>query len=119
MTLTRFGRLCLSLPGAAMAVQWGGSHVFKIGAKMFALGNQAGGDTAFVFKAAPLTFQILLEQRLAERAPYLPRGNWVMVAASGKLPDADLAAYLYQSYRMVAGSLPKAARRELSLTEPA
>ncbi len=113
MTLTRFGKLCLGLPGATMVVQWGGSHVFKVGGKMFALGHHTEAGASFVFKATPLSFAILLEQRQATRAPYLRRGNWVMVPAGGGMPDAELRSYIVQSYQTVTARLSQAARQRL------
>jgi predicted DNA-binding protein (MmcQ/YjbR family) len=89
-------------------IQWGGAHVHKVGGKVFAI----GGEDGVVFKATSLSYTLLLEQGLGTRAPYLPRGNWVRVAA---LPEDELLAYLGESYRLVAASLTRAVRRELGL----
>ncbi len=42
MTLEEFDALCRDLPGAEMVVQWGQSHVYKIGGKVFAIGRRGG-----------------------------------------------------------------------------
>jgi predicted DNA-binding protein (MmcQ/YjbR family) len=112
--LDAFDKFCAGLPGSHMVVQWGGSHVHKVGAKMFAIGGGFSGEDSYVFKTTPLAFQILREQGLATRAPYLPRGNWLRVegdAMSGK----DIFAHIEQSYRMIAASLTRAERAKLGL----
>jgi predicted DNA-binding protein (MmcQ/YjbR family) len=115
VNLTRFDKLCKSMPGATMVIQWGDSHVYKICGKLFALANKWNGETAFVLKASPLSYQILLEQGIATRAPYLARGNWLQIANPTTLPDADLAAYIKQSYQIIAAKLPKAVKAEIGL----
>jgi predicted DNA-binding protein (MmcQ/YjbR family) len=96
-------------------VQWHGTHVFKIGEKMFAFANVEAGAPYFVFKTAPLSFEILLEQGMAIRAPYLPRGHWVRVTGARAMKDADLAGYLKQSYEIVLAGLSKPTRAALGL----
>lgn len=117
MKLAAFDRFCKRLPGSEYVVQWGGSHVHKVGGKLFALASdwmRGGEDFAYIFKAAPMAFEILLEQGVAARAPYLRRGYWVIVE-SAALPDADLRGYIADSHRIVAASLTKAARARLGL----
>jgi len=89
-------------------VQWGESHVHKVGPKLFAIGNLT--DDGFVFKATPLGFEMLLEQGQASRAPYLRRGHWVHVAPSA-LKRAELFEYLAESHRLAVAALTRAARR--------
>jgi predicted DNA-binding protein (MmcQ/YjbR family) len=111
-TLAAFDAFCRGLPGANFVVQWGESHVHKVGGKLFAIGNLT--DAGFVFKATPLGFTLLLEQGLAERAPYLRRGHWVHVAPR-VLKQAELFSYLRESHRLAVASLTRAQRRELGL----
>jgi predicted DNA-binding protein (MmcQ/YjbR family) len=111
-SLAAFDAFCQGLPGASIIVQWGESHVHKVGGKLFAIGNLS--DEGFVFKATPLAFTMLLEQGLASRAPYLTRGHWVHVAPSA-LKRAQLFEYLHESHRLAVASLTRAARRELGL----
>jgi predicted DNA-binding protein (MmcQ/YjbR family) len=113
MNLAAFDAFCLALPGSTRVVQWGDSHVFKVGDKIFALGN-GQSETYFIFKTTPLSFQILLEQGIAVRAPYLPRGGWVKVMA-GRMPAKDLRDYIAQSHRMIAAALPKPVRERLGV----
>ena len=39
MKLNDFNQFCNSLPNTTYSVQWRGSHVWKIGGKIFAIGN--------------------------------------------------------------------------------
>ena len=112
--LAAFDKFCAKLPGSHMVVQWGGSHVHKVGPKMFAVGGGFSGEDAYVFKAMPLAFQVLREQELATRAPYLPRGNWLRVEG-GAMSGKELFAHIEQSYRMIAATLTKAEKARLGL----
>lgn len=93
-------------------VQWGGSHVHKVGGKVFAIGNFTG-EAAYVFKASPLSFEVLRAQGVAARPPYLRRGTWLQVTDG--VPDAELKGLLRQSYEIVVASLTKAAWTELGI----
>jgi predicted DNA-binding protein (MmcQ/YjbR family) len=115
MNLSRFDAACQGLPGAKKVVQWHGTHVFKVGEKMFAFANVEAGVPYFVFKATPLRFEILLEQGVAIRAPYLPRGHWVRVTGARAMKDADLAAYLRDSHQIVLAGLSRPKRESLGL----
>jgi predicted DNA-binding protein (MmcQ/YjbR family) len=115
MNLAQFDKLCKSLPSTTMVIQWSDSHVHKIGGKLFAMAHAWEGKTAFILKATPLSYQILLEQNIATRAPYLTRGNWLQIINPTKLSDADLTSYIRQSYQLIASKLPKATRAEIGL----
>ena len=108
---------CLGLTGATFVVQWGGTHVFKVGGKIFAL---AGGvvdrrDGGYMFKASDMAFELLVEAGLARPAPYLARAKWVQLLDNDALPDSELAAYLNQAHALVAAKLTRAMRRTLGL----
>ena len=53
-------------------MQWGGSQVWKVGGKVFAIGGWSDGDEPFVtFKVSDLAYDILREQPGCRPAPYL------------------------------------------------
>jgi len=112
-----FEAACLGLPGTARVVQWGGSSVYKVGGRIFALiGFGPAGDwTAYNFKASDMAFELLVEHGLARPAPYLARAKWVQLERQDALPDADLAAYLRQAHALAAARLTKAERSRLGL----
>jgi predicted DNA-binding protein (MmcQ/YjbR family) len=111
-SLAAFDAFCRGLPGANFIVQWGDSHVHKVGPKLFAIGNLS--DEGFVFKASPLAFEVLLEQGVASRAPYLRRGYWMHVAPRA-LKRAELFEHLRVSHSLAVAALTRAQRRELGL----
>ena len=71
---------CLSLPGATVSIQWGGTHVFKVGGKIFAMTE--GEVWGLAFKASDMTFELLCEQELARPAPYLQRAKWLQLPSA-------------------------------------
>ena len=46
MTRDEFNAFCGGLPAATHVVQWGGSDVWKVGGKMFAVCGWAEGEVA-------------------------------------------------------------------------
>ena len=103
MTYDEFNAFCCALPATTYVVQWGGSHVWKVGGKVFAIGGWADGEPGFTFKATELSYEILKDQPGLRPAPYLAsRGmKWIQHYATPGLPDGDLKEYLRQSHRIV------------------
>lgn len=118
MTPAAFDAFCRSLPAVTHVNQWGGSDVYKVGGKIFAIAAAFGPDhgVAYTFKASDMAFELLIEQKLARPAPYLARAKWVQLTSQTALKDADLEAYLAQAHALVAARLTKAARGTLGLT---
>jgi predicted DNA-binding protein (MmcQ/YjbR family) len=124
-----FDALCLSLPAATYVNQWGGSHVYKVGGKVFAIapgwsarGHGAGpsggagkGEPAYIFKVSDMAFELLIEHGLAHPAPYLGRAKWVELNSTDALSDADLEAYIRQAHGLIAARLTRAVRKALAL----
>ncbi|MFN3172086.1 MAG: MmcQ/YjbR family DNA-binding protein [Hyphomicrobiales bacterium] len=130
MDRAAFDALCQSLPATFMVVQWGKSHVWKVGDetknKSFALstywvGKDADpdkdGQHALVFKVTPMSFEMLTQQPGIMQAPYFARGAWVRVTDESPLSDDDLAAYIREAHRIMAGGLTKKLQAELGLTD--
>ncbi|MCG8510523.1 MAG: MmcQ/YjbR family DNA-binding protein [Rhodospirillales bacterium] len=115
MTYEEFNAFCGSLPATTHVVQWGGSHVWKVGGKVFAIGGWADGEEAFTFKTSELSYEILREQPGLRPAPYLAsRGmKWIQHYASPGLSDEELKDYLTQSHKIVSQGLPKKTQRAL------
>ncbi len=117
MTYDEFNAFCGALPVTSYVMQWGGSHVWKVGAKVFAIGGWADGEEAYTFKVSEISFEILGDQPGLRPAPYLAsRGmKWIQHYASPGLVDADLKDYLRESHRIVALGLSKKRQRDLGL----
>ncbi|MER9300140.1 MmcQ/YjbR family DNA-binding protein [Mesorhizobium sp. M0621] len=118
MTLDDYNGFCASLPATSHVVQWGGAHVWKVGAKVFAIGGWDQGQQLFVtFKCSEIAYDVLKEQPGLRPAPYLAsRGmTWIQRRTSQSMDDAALKDYLRESHRLVALKLTKQARKELGL----
>lgn len=117
MKLKDFDKFCQSLPAATFVQQWGDSHVWKVGGKVFAIGGFADTADSFTFKTTPLDFEILKEQKGLRGAPYLAsRGlKWIQHYDAPGLTDKQLRNYIELSYRIVAAGLSKKKRLELGI----
>lgn len=119
MTYDEFNAFCAGLPAATHVVQWGGSDVWKVGGKVFAIGGwDKGKDPAYTFKVSEIAYEVLKDQPGLRPAPYLAsRGlKWIQHHAAPGLSDADLRDHLRDSHRMVAGGLTRKLRKELNLS---
>ena len=120
MTYDEFNTFCRSLSATTHVVQWGGSDVWKIGGKVFAIGGWGdGGEARFTFKVSEIAFEVLKEQPGLRPAPYLAsRGfSWIQHYQSPGLSDSDLKDYLCESYRLVSLGLSKKKQRALGLNQ--
>ncbi|MGR7993593.1 MmcQ/YjbR family DNA-binding protein [Xanthobacter sp. ZOL 2024] len=118
MTYEEFNAFCASLPAATHVVQWGGSHVWKVGGKVFAIGGwQEDVEARFTFKVSDLSYEVLQEQPGLRPAPYLAsRGlKWIQHYAEPGLSDAELRNYIRQSHQIVSQGLSKKMRAALGL----
>jgi predicted DNA-binding protein (MmcQ/YjbR family) len=107
---------CCSLPYSTTVVQWGGSHVWKVGGKMFAIFSYPNiGGTGITFKCSPMSFELLKMQKGCRPAPYLAsRGMlWIQRTSDEELDDSGLKIYIKESYRLVFEALPKKRKAEL------
>ncbi len=120
MTRDEFNGFCRGLPAVTHVVQWGGSDVWKVGGKMFAVCGWSEGEVpGITFKVSPVSFEILKHVEGVRPAPYLAsRGLlWVQRHAAGGLSDAELREYLTRSYRLVADGLSAKRRRDLGIPD--
>jgi predicted DNA-binding protein (MmcQ/YjbR family) len=118
MTYDDFNQFCASLPATTHVVQWGGSDVWKVGGKVFAIGGwDAGREPHFTFKVSDVAYEFLKQQPGLRPAPYLAsRGlKWIQQYDRPGLSDAELCDYLRESHRIVAAGLTRKLRRELRL----
>ncbi len=117
MTYDEYNAFCGALPATTHVVQWGGSHVWKVGGKVFAIGGWADDRPAFTFKVTPIAYEMLQEEPGLRPAPYLAsRGmKWIQHYAEPGLSHQDLKAYLKQSHFIVSQGLSKKKRKELGL----
>ena len=118
MTYDEYNEFCRSLTATSYVVQWGGSHVWKVGGKVFAIGGwEKSGGPAFSFKTSDLNFEILKDEPGYRPAPYLAsRGmKWIQMFESAHGDNSQIKKYLESSYRIVSSSLTKKKQKELGL----
>ena len=120
MTYDEFNSFCGSMTATSHVVQWGGSDVWKVGGKVFAIGGwDDGGDPRFTFKVSEIAYEMMKDQPGLRPAPYLAsRGmKWIQHYEKPGLADDQLGDYLRESYRIVSLGLAKKRQRELGLNQ--
>jgi len=109
MTREEVEACALALPATTKVIQWGGSDVFKVGGKVFAICNEG-----LSFKVTEIGFEVLTSDGLGRQAPYCAKGQWVNIALD-RLDSADAAGWLATAHSLIAGKLTRKARAELGL----
>jgi predicted DNA-binding protein (MmcQ/YjbR family) len=115
-----YNNFCRSLPATTYVVQWGNSHVWKVGGKVFAIGGMGKADKpAFTFKVSDLNFDVLSGQPGFRPAPYLAsRGmKWIQQYDVPESEIEELKYYLTESHRIVSLGLTKKKQKELDLNQ--
>lgn len=117
MIYDQFNAFCRALPATTYVKQWGGSDVWKVGGKVFAIGGWAGDAPAFTFKVSETSYELLKTMPGLRPAPYLAaRGmTWIQHYARPGLSVPALKGYLVQSHRIVTAGLSRKLRRQLGL----
>ena len=120
MTYEDFNAYCASLPATTHVVQWGGSDVWKVGGKVFAIGGWDEGPTSptrITFKVSEIAFEALKDQPGLRPAPYLAsRGlSWIQHFEPPGLDDDGLRDHIKASHALVAAGLSKKKQRALGL----
>lgn len=118
MTHEEFNSFCGALPATSYVVQWGGSHVWKVGGKVFAIGSGSrAGEPAYSFKVSENNFHFLKNKQDYRPAPYLAsRGfTWIQQFDATAAEDEALRYYLQESHRIVSSGLSKKRQKALGL----
>lgn len=120
MDYKQFNHFCDAMPATSYVNQWGGSHVWKVGGKVFAIGGWFEGDQpAYTFKTSPLNFDILKDEAGFRPAPYMAsRGmKWIQQYDFDADKADQLKYYIEESYRLVSLGLSKKKQKELGLNQ--
>lgn len=116
MTLDDYNAHCRSLGLTTHVVQWGGSHVWKVAGKLFAVASQSDrepdADPYVTFKTSEMSYDLLKDAPGCRPAPYLAsRGmKWIQRTGPQTLDDSALRDYISESRRLVIAGLPRKAR---------
>jgi predicted DNA-binding protein (MmcQ/YjbR family) len=120
VTHDEFNAFCRAKAHTTYVVQWGGSHVWKVAGKLFALGttNKEGGP-AYTFKTSEMNYHFLSQAPGYKPAPYMAsRGMlWIQQHQSPAENDEELRYYLNESYRLVTLGFSKKKQRELGFNQ--
>jgi predicted DNA-binding protein (MmcQ/YjbR family) len=112
MTREEVEACALALPQATRVVQWGGSDVYKVGGKVFAVCGLQGG---LAFKVSEIGFMVLTEDGgPARQAPYFAKGGWVIVDLDD-LEAEDAAGWLATAHSLICAKLTRKVRAELGI----
>jgi len=117
LNLSHYNAFCASLSASEHVVQWGGSDVWKVGGKLFALAREIEGVLHITFKATEIGYEIMRDMEGLRPAPYLAsRGmKWIQHYDTLGLSDEDLKDHIKLSYEMAIDRLTKKKRAELGL----
>lgn len=121
MTLEDYQAFCGSLQATSHVVQWGGSHVWKVGGKVFAVGGWAKDSEvdlmAVSFKCSDIVFEVLRDAPGCKPAPYLAsRGmSWIQCFDRSSVSTDELKGHIQASHALVASGLTKKKRAQLGL----
>ena len=110
VTRETVSKLAFALPAVTHVVQWGDHDVYKVGGKVFAI---CGADS-MSFKVTEIGFMALTEAGPGRQAPYLAKGQWVIVDLAD-VEAGDAADWMKTSHELIAAKLTKKARAELGL----
>jgi predicted DNA-binding protein (MmcQ/YjbR family) len=123
MNRDEYNLFCGSLAHTFHVVQWGDSHVWKVGGgsgKLFAVASTSENEGINItFKCSPLTFEILRDQNGLRPAPYLAsRGmSWIQHYNHTSMNDETLRGYLTESHRLASLNLTKTIQKKLGLNQ--
>lgn len=110
MTREEIHACAMALPAATHVVQWGGSDVYKVGGKVFAVAGLNGG---LAFRVSEIGFVVLTEDGGPGRqAPYFAKGRWVIVDLDAVDMDAA-AGWIAVAHELIAAKLTRAVKAEL------
>lgn len=102
----------LALPAATKVVQWGGSDVYKVGGKIFAIVGLGG---RLMFKVTDLAYEVMTQSGMARPAPYLARAKWVSFDDLDGLDPDEVADWLKTAHGLIAAKLTRAQKKALGL----
>jgi predicted DNA-binding protein (MmcQ/YjbR family) len=118
MTRDEFNQFCSSLTATHHVVQWGNSDVWKVGDKVFAIGDGSSDLLpGITFKTSAFDYEVLREKPGMRPAPYLAsRGfTWIQRHDYSELSNEELRRYIAESHRIVASGFSRRKRSELGL----
>lgn len=116
MTPEAFHKAALALPGATYDLKWGADRCYSVGGKMFAVAGHTGEEKPrWCLKVTDGSYEQLIEEGVAESAPYVGRYKWVLFKSHDAVPDDQLLAYLKTAHALIAAKLPAKEKKALGI----
>lgn len=115
MNIEELREYCLSLPGAAEDMPFDAKTlVFKVGGKIFCLASL--DEPRINVKCDPVE-AIEIREAFPAVLPgfHMNKKYWNTVLADGSISDSMLKVWIFKSYKLVAGKLPKSVKAELGV----
>lgn len=101
VTFEEFARAALGLPHAHERITWGSTHTFRVGEKIFAMGDPDGGHVSLKASLEDQAELLAADPRTFSAAPYVGRFGWIRVALARTDPG-ELAELLTEAWRRTA-----------------
>jgi predicted DNA-binding protein (MmcQ/YjbR family) len=121
MRYEEFNIFCESLEATTNIVQWGYSHMWKVGGKVFAIGGwgKISNIPVFKFKTAEQDHHFLSVCTGYRPAPYMASRGMKRIQHYDDSPkeQENLKYYIKESHRIVSLGLTKKKQRELGLNQ--
>jgi predicted DNA-binding protein (MmcQ/YjbR family) len=99
--LNRIRKICLALPDTKETPTWGEPH-FRVGEKIFAGYGIEDGKPTLGFKLERAHAAAILADPRFRRAKYVGHAGWVSMDVSQVRDWDEVAALLFESYRLIA-----------------
>ncbi|WP_276498479.1 MmcQ/YjbR family DNA-binding protein [Pontibacter litorisediminis] len=115
MTIEDLQGLCRQLPGVTESIKWEHDLCFCVADKMFLVVGLDKTPTSASFKVDAEAFEEMCSRPGLSPAPYLARYKWVALDDLNRLQPQEWEQRVQESYRLVAGKLPKKALKELGI----
>ncbi len=114
MNIEELRDYCLSLPQVTEDVKWGSNLCFMVINKIFCITDVEGPFRAS-FKVPVDDFDELSNRTYLNQAPYLARGQWVIVEHEDALSTKEWKQFVKRSYDLIVSKLPKKKQEELGV----
>lgn len=116
MELDSLAAHMLSLPGAVEDRPFGlDVPVYKVMGKMFAYLLPSRIPPWLTLKLAPAMGQLARSTHPAVRPGYhMNKDHWNTIVLDGSVPEAEILAWIDESYELVVGNLPRRLKRALA-----
>lgn len=115
MTIEDLQEICRQLPSVTESIKWEHDLCFCVAEKMFLVVGLDKTPVSASFKVNSEEFEEMSSRPGFCPAPYMARHKWVALDDLNYLQPQEWGKYVRESYRLVAGKLPKKVQKELGI----